>query len=328
MPKVSVVVPVYNVCLYIERCARSLFEQTIDSIEYIFVNDCTQDESIDILKRVIEDYPNRKDQIQIIENRKNRGLWYSRKVGMKLATGDYVIVCDSDDWLDLNAYELMYEQAEEKNADIICCGIYVEKINQTKIILYPYKEENRETIKNTKYVEGWIFSAFWNKLIKRNLYMGNNIYNYDNINMWEDLGVTLRLRFLSCKTLVLNKALYHYNRFNESSITAIPKLSNVEDQICCALYLEQFFKSMNDEDQFSMIIKYLKFKSKINLLVAKNIRNVDRWMNLYPELNGDIFQYKGVLFYNRLACWCVSHGLSKLGLFILDCKYFFLKYKR
>ena len=115
MPKVSVVVPVYNVCLYIERCARSLFEQTIDSIEYIFVNDCTQDESIDILKRVIEDYPNRKDQIQIIENRKNRGLWYSRKVGMKLATGDYVIVCDSDDWLDLNAYELMYEQAEEKN---------------------------------------------------------------------------------------------------------------------------------------------------------------------------------------------------------------------
>lgn len=114
MPKVSVVVPVYNVCLYIERCARSLFEQTIDSIEYIFVNDCTQDESIDILKRVIEDYPNRKDQIQIIENRKNRGLWYSRKVGMKLATGDYVIVCDSDDWLDLNAYELMYEQAEEK----------------------------------------------------------------------------------------------------------------------------------------------------------------------------------------------------------------------
>lgn len=325
MPKVSVVIPVYNVGLYIERCSRSLFEQTMNSIEYIFVDDCTQDDSVRILKRVIEDYPNRKDQIRIIENKINRGLWYTRKVGMKLATGDYVIVCDSDDWLELDAYELMYEQAKKENADIVCCGVYVEKSNQTEIILYPYNDENREMLKNTKYIEGWIYSAFWNKLIRRNLYMDNDIYNYDNINMWEDLGVTLRLRYLSNKTVILNKALYHYNRLNNSSITAVPKLLNVEEQISCALYLEHFFKIMKEENQYCITIRYLKFKSKINLLVAKNIRDVDRWMSLFPELNESIFQYKGVHFYNRLACWCVSHNLLKLGLFIVDCKCFFKK---
>ena len=65
MPKVSVVIPVYGVEKYIERCARSLFEQTYDNIEYIFVDDCTKDRSIEILQKVLEDYPNRKNQVKI-----------------------------------------------------------------------------------------------------------------------------------------------------------------------------------------------------------------------------------------------------------------------
>ena len=81
MPKVSVVIPVYGVEKYIERCARSLFEQTLDDIEYIFVNDCTKDRSIDILNEVINDYPARKQQVRIVHHEENKGSALARLSG-------------------------------------------------------------------------------------------------------------------------------------------------------------------------------------------------------------------------------------------------------
>ena len=99
MPKVSVIVPVYGVEKYIERCARSLFEQTLDDMEFIFVDDCTKDESIEVLKRVIDLYPVRKDQVKIIHHAVNKGLSRARETGVNAATGDYIGHCDSDDWV-------------------------------------------------------------------------------------------------------------------------------------------------------------------------------------------------------------------------------------
>lgn len=90
MSKVSVIVPVYKVEKYIERCARSLFNQTLDDIEYIFVDDCSPDRSIEILNQVIGDYPRRKDQVQIIHHASNQGLALARQTGLKAATGEYI----------------------------------------------------------------------------------------------------------------------------------------------------------------------------------------------------------------------------------------------
>ena len=73
MPKVSVSVPIYNVEKYIEKCVRSLFEQTLDDIEYIFVNDCTPDKSMDILRRVLVEYPQRQEQVKVIDHKVNKG---------------------------------------------------------------------------------------------------------------------------------------------------------------------------------------------------------------------------------------------------------------
>ena len=118
--KVSVCIPVYGVEKYIERCARSLFEQTMsDGIEFIFVNDCTPDKSIEILEKVLAEYPHRKKQTQIINHEKNSGLVAARKTGLAHATGEYIIHCDSDDWVDVDFYQVMYETAINNNADVV-----------------------------------------------------------------------------------------------------------------------------------------------------------------------------------------------------------------
>lgn len=117
--RISVIVPIYNVKLYIERCVRSLMEQTLENIEFIFVNDCTPDDSMDILHYVLEEYPKRREQIKIIEHETNRGISAVRNTGLKNATGQYIIYCDSDDWVEKNMYEKLLVKALETSADIV-----------------------------------------------------------------------------------------------------------------------------------------------------------------------------------------------------------------
>ena len=114
MPAVSVIIPVYGVEKYIERCARSLFEQTMEDLEYIFVDDCTPDASMDILARVMDDYPARRCQVKVLHNEVNRGLAYTRRRGVEASTGDYIIHCDSDDYVEKDIYEKLYAKATEE----------------------------------------------------------------------------------------------------------------------------------------------------------------------------------------------------------------------
>ena len=123
MPKISVIVPMYNVEQYIERCATSLLEQTLDDIEYIFISDKSPDNSIGVLKKVLERFPSKAGFVRIVERPTNGGIAAVRRDGILLATGDFVIHCDADDWVDTNLYEKMYTEAIRTKADVVICPI-------------------------------------------------------------------------------------------------------------------------------------------------------------------------------------------------------------
>ena len=130
--KVSVIIPVYNVEQYIERCARSLFGQTLSEMEFIFVDDGTPDRSIDVLKLVLEDYPKRKEQTIILKNDTNRGQMQTRIRGQLSAKGEYLAAVDSDDWIESNAFENLYKRAKETDADAVVFGYHREYKNKTE----------------------------------------------------------------------------------------------------------------------------------------------------------------------------------------------------
>ena len=206
MPKVSVIIPVYGVEKYIERCARSLFEQTLDDIEYIFVDDCTPDKSIEILKNVLEDYSLRKKQVLIISHEKNMGLPIARQSGLKVASGDYIIHCDSDDWVDTTMYEKMYNKAIEEDADMIVCDYYrsdgVTHREDTGFI----SKQKELFIKEMLYMRtSW---AVWNKLVKRELYHSKFVYPAGA--MAEDLLISEQLALFSNRISFLRENLYYY----------------------------------------------------------------------------------------------------------------------
>lgn len=170
MPKLSVIIPVFGVEKYIERCSRSLFEQTLQDIEFIFVNDCTRDSSMDILSAVLDCYPDRRNQVRIIDHFENRGLPQARKTGVSAAAGEYVAFCDSDDWIEPDCFKTVMDSAQRMNADMVAFGY--KNVGDDGTFDDDYDDsllKNHDTA--LKSVVALVSSPYvWNKVVKRILF--------------------------------------------------------------------------------------------------------------------------------------------------------------
>lgn len=226
--KISVCIPVYGVEKYIERCARSLFEQTMkENIEFIFVNDCTQDKSIEILKEILKEYPLRKNQVKILQHKKNKGLVEARNTAIKAASGEYIIHCDPDDWVNVDLYEKMYTKAEKQNADIVFCASCV-CTEKGKNILIP----SREYFSIDELFQATFcsitFNSLCNKLVRREIAVADDIAVKEHINMQEDLLRTSQI-LQKCKSVgYVSDSYYHYFQ-NSNSLVHTWKRKNYED---------------------------------------------------------------------------------------------------
>lgn len=216
MPKVSVIIPVYGVEKYIERCARSLFEQTLDDIEYIFVDDCTKDNSINVLERVVEDYPNRKSQVTIIHHDVNKGLPQARKTGVEASHGDYIVHCDSDDWVDKGMYQRLYEKAQKEDADVVFCDYYIFKSDSNQSVFSKNIDDlSKSTIIKRLLTESAL-NPVWSILVKKELY--TNIV-FPNDNQSEDRTIVIQLCLYAKKISSIALPLYYYRMSNMESIS-------------------------------------------------------------------------------------------------------------
>ncbi|MBS9768167.1 MAG: glycosyltransferase family 2 protein [Flavobacteriaceae bacterium] len=218
MNKVSIITPIYNVEEYIERCAVSLFEQDFNDIEYIFINDCTPDNSIKILERVIEKYPNRKPNVKILHHEENKGLGSARNIGLQQAFGEYILHIDSDDWCEVNMVSSLYKKAKETDADIVGCDFYKSYKERDICFKQEYSEDIEENLLQLL-LNNKVVASVWSKIVRRDLYIKNKIYPPKNINFAEDLWLMIRLFSVAEKIEFVPKAFYHYWQENENAIT-------------------------------------------------------------------------------------------------------------
>lgn len=292
MPKVSIIVPVYGVEKYIERCARSLFEQTLDDIEYLFIDDCTPDKSVEILKRVLEEYPHRKSQVVIHRMEQNSGQAKVREWGMRNARGEYVIHCDSDDWVDVHMYEKMYNKAIEEDADVVVCDYVVT--NDTSII----KTINACHAKSAKQlIENCLFQrdpwSLWNKLFNRKVY-----YNieYPQGAMGEDMATTIQLLW-NCKTLsYINKPYYQYF-YNSESITKVCTrdscISKFNQLSCNTTIVMNFIKNKKLDDEYKdALVVYKNFIRSVLYPIVYDKQYYNIWNNMFLGLNKQVLLSK------------------------------------
>ncbi|MDO4379189.1 MAG: glycosyltransferase [Erysipelotrichia bacterium] len=182
MVKVSVIVPVYNVEEYLERCLLSLVNQSLQDMEIIVVNDGSPDNSQTIIEKFAAKYKNIKSYIK-----ENGGLSDARNYGIKKAVGEYIAFVDSDDYVSEQMYEQMYQKAKERDFDLVVCDlnyIYPDKI------VPAYSKVARDTTDIKKCMLN-IYPAVWNKIFKRELFLDGIEFKKD---VWfEDVEFIYRL---------------------------------------------------------------------------------------------------------------------------------------
>ena len=216
LPLVSVGVPVYGVESYIERCARSIFEQTYENLEILFVDDCSPDKSISILNGLLDQYPTRKLQTRIVKHEKNRGLAAARNTVLDNLNGSFVMWVDSDDWLDTNAVELAVKAQLEGDYDVVTFDAKFHYNNGRYIIKhYPVYNNSHELCVHCLISDYRV----WGRLIKSKIYQDNSIRPVEGANLGEDYQQTPFILYYSNKVYTLNNVYYNYECSNVSSYT-------------------------------------------------------------------------------------------------------------
>ena len=285
-PKVSVIVPVYGVEKFIERCAVSLFEQTLQEIEYIFVDDCTLDNSIKKLELTLEKYPQRKKWTQIVRMPTNSGQARVRRHGIIQATGDYIIHCDSDDWVEHTMYEKLYNKAVAEDCDIVICDYYKAESQDKKEHISQSVSLEKDTLMRSILNET-VHSAVWNKLIKASIYQNDIIYPKDNLR--EDLALLPQLLYFSNRIGYINEPLYYYF-FNPNSITDCIRTYEktmflFNQSVNNYFLLENFLKVNKILCMYMKEMHSMQIRIKISgSSITDNSKGYKKWIKTFSEL--------------------------------------------
>ncbi len=301
MCKVSVIIPVYKASMFIERCVRSLFEQTLDSIEFIFVDDKTPDDSIDIVRRVLLEYPDRQNQVKFIEMQVNSKQAAARLAGLAVAKGEYIIHCDPDDWVDLDFYRQLYVCAVSGGHDLVTADIvYHFPDNKLKRDIIADFDKPMELLKADSF-----FLSLCNQLLNAELIRRHSLDFYPGVNFMEDFGFNARAYFFVKSVGHVHDVFYHYNKTNEDSITQRLNSDNIVAQrIECLKNLDEFF-FRKGIDSYELGLLQRSKRDVKDLLLKKNTLN--EWQKLFPEVSDWVMKQKNASLPYRTVYWLSHH---------------------
>ena len=281
MPAVSVIIPVYQVEPYMARCARSLFGQTLEDIEFLFIDDCSPDRSIDAMREVLEEFPQRKDQVTVFRMPQNSGQAAVRMQGMALSRGEYVIHCDSDDYVDVNAYAVLYGKAKAEDLDVVTCNLAT--VEQDGRLIETVSGKCTSVARMLKGKERWNLVC---RLTRRSLCEG---LTAPVSNMGEDMVVSVQTQLRARRTGHVDETLYFYCLRRDSITLAegqealVARWESVmkNARLLIGLLQEQYGYTGEEPE-----IVHLKYKCRGMLAPLVHIPEYyQRWKETFPEVD-------------------------------------------
>ena len=290
---VSYIIPIYNVSGYIEKSVGSLLEQSYSNIEYIFINDCSSDDSEIKLRRIIEDFPERRNKIKVITNEQNLGSATSRNIGLDTAQGEYVMFADSDDWISMDYVESMVRQIDSGNYDIVYCDYFESYNNHDNRISQTYGQDNIECIRAM--LGRGMHGATWNKIYRRSFLLASKQRFIDGADLFEDVSWNIRLFACTKQISYLSQAFYHYVQYNNNSI--IKSMSSTEKKRNRALQRIEnvrvacdYLIALGFEEKLSKEMKEWKLMAKNDLIDEEDDSSLQSWINTFPEADTAIIK--------------------------------------
>lgn len=309
-PAVSVIVPVYGVEAFVGRCIRSLMEQAMgENVEYIIVNDATADGSMAVVSSVLSSYPERTGQVRIVTHDINRGLPAARNTGLAVARGEYVIHCDSDDFVEPDILERLYAKAKEEDADMVWCDWYLNNDGCDRYMWQPAAISAEEAVRAM--LAGSMKFNVWNKLVRRSLYTDNGILFPAGYGMGEDMTM-IRLAACARRVAYVPQALYHYATANTQSYSNAWTERHL-DELRHNVDETSAFVLAHCDSSWERYVAFLKLQAKFPFLISDGRRGeYALWQSWYSEANAYIWQNRRLTVRARLLQWLAAKGQFRM----------------
>lgn len=250
LPKISVIIPVFNAEKYIERCVRSIMVQSFADFEVLLINDGSVDNSGEIC----EELCNRDERFNLY-SQKNEGPSAARNYGISLSKGSFIAFVDADDYVDHTYLQSLYDSITSTNAELSCMGYYEHsKYHKHPMPLHDFLEFENIIISQHQFL-GAIFKGvgggvLWGKLFNSSIIFQNNLMLDPKIRMYEDTVFVLEYAFY-CKSIsIVEACLYHYNRENILSISSTIEPSYIKDLLLTNHAIEYILSKNNIDKLF------------------------------------------------------------------------------
>jgi len=311
--KVSVVVPIYKVERFVERCLRSLMEQTLQDVEFILVDDASPDRSMAVVERVLKGYPDRSGQVKVLRHEVNRGVSFARRTGLLQAEGDFIYHCDSDDFLELDALEKMFNAALIHRADIVYTDWYLTFRKKERLMKQPACDSPEQALKCL--LHGSMKYNVWNKLVKKSLYSDYKISFPEGHSVGEDMTM-IRLFLFAKSVIYLPVATYHYNQQNVNAYSVQKPSERVYSDIYynALLVIGSLNQIVSEYD-----INCFKLNVKFPFLISPDIDSYEKWQQWFPEANAAISTHD-VSWRMRM----LERFAARRWYFLLKCYYYYV----
>lgn len=322
MPKVSIIVPCYKVEKYLKRCLKSLLEQTLKDVEIILVDDGSPDQ----VPQMCDDYANMYSNIKVI-HKVNAGLGFARNSGLEIATGEYVGFIDSDDYVDIDMFSYLFEEAKHSDADVVFSNFYIETAkghwaNSNEVLertewnnddVHDFMLDMIACAPGVKQERKYQMSV-WHSIYRRSIIEQNNIrFHSEREVLSEDFPFQIDLLKVANKVVYLPQAFYHYC-LNDTSLTKtfspakFERVDNLYDLMSCQL--NGITNAQSRLDRF--YIGYVR--ARICDMMSSNCLNKRQWIE--HVMNGDKlvkvltdYPIKTLPLYQRIVCQLLQYKL-------------------
>ena len=271
--------PVYKVEQYLKKTLSSIFTQTYQNIDYVFVNDCSPDNSLQVLKDTITKHGIKESRYTIINHDLNEGIAVSRADCIANAKGDYVLFVDSDDWIDSDMVQTLLDATGNGEIDIIGSDIAVDHLDgKTTYHHEKYAETCRENL--IKCLNYDINTVLWKLLIRRSLF--DNFTITPHVDIVEDYIISVKLYYYAKSFRAVPKAMYHYVQYNQARVSLQLRRS-INNHIKGVQEVEAFCREKDIYDDVvegKLLLR--KFNIKSNFL-TKQLRDIKAYKTVFPE---------------------------------------------
>ena len=300
IPKVSIIIPIYNVEKYLKCCLDSILVQTFQDWEAILVDDGSKDSS----GIICDEYAAKDARVRVI-HKENGGLSSARNAGLAIASGDWIMHLDGDDWIEPNMLERLIQKGEDTGADIVM-GDFLFAYSDRDILYILPDWDNNKTASLNRYITS-VWTCVWGGIHKRSLYEEYQLICPQGVTYCEDFHLMARLCYYAKKVVNIHQPFYHYRQQEGSVMHNLNKRTERDEQWVYQDII-RFFREQGVYDDYQKSMCWRMLKATQELVLERETWSTFREM--VPEKKHYIWDCPYINNKLKLNMWCLTHHMS------------------